>query len=135
MVFSPLGFHVHQGHHCFTVPFSRLEFILSVPQGAEYSGQLIITLFSRGNCTVDLDNCNVIQDTIVQQYGDDFVTQLTSIATWNKPGNGAFIHSCYTHCDSVIAVSYLVDMCRTKRGFLISFAVELVGAYHYKWNI
>jgi len=56
-----------------------------------------------GNCTVDLDNCNVIQDTIVQQYGDDFVTQLTSIATWNKPGNGAFIHSCYTHCDSVIA--------------------------------
>lgn len=37
----------------------------------------------------------------MNQYETDFETKMSTLGpTYTKPGNGAFIHSCHTHCEA-----------------------------------
>ena len=52
--------------------------------------------------------CNDTQIAAINGFGADYVTALKSAggsggntATYSKPGNGAFIHSCHTHCEGI----------------------------------
>jgi len=47
------------------------------------------------------ENCNNAQMAVMNQYIKDFEATMKSKATYNKAGNGAFIHSCHTHCEAL----------------------------------
>lgn len=62
-----------------------------------------------GNCTAvsgwseclqNLNFCSPDQVYYVNGYIFSFTTTMTSIPTYSKAGNGAFIHSCVTHCEA-----------------------------------
>ena len=51
-------------------------------------------------CAHDPESCDVEQIERMNSYMDDFETALMTAKTLSKPGNGAFIHSCHTHCEA-----------------------------------
>ena len=53
-------------------------------------------------CSQNPENCNSTQMVVMNQYITDFETIIAneSAASYNKAGNGAFIHSCHTHCEA-----------------------------------
>ena len=42
----------------------------------------------------------------MNDYIDDFEAILSHKAAYTKPGNGAFIHSCHTHCEAQSDAEY-----------------------------
>eukprot|EP01059_Diplonema_ambulator_P021160 TRINITY_DN351_c0_g1_i1.p1 TRINITY_DN351_c0_g1~~TRINITY_DN351_c0_g1_i1.p1 ORF type:complete len:447 (+),score=151.38 TRINITY_DN351_c0_g1_i1:198-1343(+) len=52
------------------------------------------------NCVNNPDNCNATQMVVMNKYIDYFNTAMQSAGTYSKNGNGAFIHSCHTHCEA-----------------------------------
>lgn len=53
------------------------------------------------SCAKDPERCDPKQMTTMNQYISDFdATISTSGSTYGKAGNGAFIHSCHTHCEA-----------------------------------
>eukprot|EP01059_Diplonema_ambulator_P007236 TRINITY_DN16728_c0_g1_i1.p1 TRINITY_DN16728_c0_g1~~TRINITY_DN16728_c0_g1_i1.p1 ORF type:complete len:443 (+),score=93.28 TRINITY_DN16728_c0_g1_i1:145-1329(+) len=46
------------------------------------------------------DDCNATQITVMNQYMTDFSSILESTSIFSTNGNGAFIHSCHTHCEA-----------------------------------
>lgn len=53
-----------------------------------------------GECAKNVDDCTTAQMPVVNAYIADFSTIMNSTATYSKAGNGAFIHSCLTHCEA-----------------------------------
>jgi hypothetical protein len=53
-----------------------------------------------GSCANNPETCNADQMTVMNQYIIDFQTTIASTDTYSKIGNGAFIHSCHTHCEA-----------------------------------
>ena len=52
-------------------------------------------------CSGNPESCNATQMETMNKYIDDFEETIkTAGATYNRPGNGAFIHSCHTHCEA-----------------------------------
>lgn len=54
------------------------------------------------SCSRNPESCNQKEMKVMNQYIADFETKMNvnGAATYNKPGNGAFIHSCHTHCEA-----------------------------------
>jgi len=52
------------------------------------------------NCALDPEMCNGHQITAMNQYIEDFKQDMQGKSTFMKNGNGAFIHSCHTHCEA-----------------------------------
>eukprot|EP00039_Didymoeca_costata_P021555 m.2485 g.2485 ORF g.2485 m.2485 type:complete len:427 (+) comp2528_c0_seq2:42-1322(+) len=52
-------------------------------------------------CSNQPENCTASQMTTMNGYLHDFVNTVKSIPTFAKPGNGAFLHSCHTHCEAL----------------------------------
>ncbi|CAE8642466.1 unnamed protein product [Polarella glacialis] len=52
------------------------------------------------NCSRDVEACSEAQVPTLNAYIQDFNSTLQSTATYHKTGNGAFIHSCETHCEA-----------------------------------
>jgi hypothetical protein len=42
----------------------------------------------------------------MNQYMDDYVSALNATTTFHTAGNGAFIHSCYDHCDGELVEKF-----------------------------
>ena len=51
-------------------------------------------------CAGSPEACNSTQIIAMNQYISDFMAAMTQTTTYKKPGNGAFIHSCHTHCEA-----------------------------------
>eukprot|EP01060_Flectonema_neradi_P023432 TRINITY_DN3168_c1_g1_i1.p1 TRINITY_DN3168_c1_g1~~TRINITY_DN3168_c1_g1_i1.p1 ORF type:complete len:419 (+),score=77.28 TRINITY_DN3168_c1_g1_i1:53-1309(+) len=51
-------------------------------------------------CSKNYNTCNNTQTMQLNDYLDDFNKILTTIPTYSKNGNGAFIHSCQTHVEA-----------------------------------
>lgn len=51
-------------------------------------------------CAGDPEKCSAVQTTVMDQYIMDFDAIMASTPTYTKAGNGAFIHSCHTHCEA-----------------------------------
>ena len=51
-------------------------------------------------CAGDPEDCSANQTVIMNTYITDFSSIISSAPTYSKPGNGAFIHSCHTHCEA-----------------------------------
>jgi STAM-binding protein len=54
-------------------------------------------------CSHNPENCTQPQIKVMNQYIADFQTKMATDApgtTHAKPGNGAFVHSCHTHCEA-----------------------------------
>jgi hypothetical protein len=53
-------------------------------------------------CARNPESCTQSQIKEMNQYIADFETKMNTngAATYTKPGNGAFIHSCHTHCEA-----------------------------------
>merc|ERR1712032_1666295 len=52
-------------------------------------------------CAEDIEKCDAAQMTSLNGYIKDFLSVLQDKATYKKDGNGAFIHSCYTHMEAL----------------------------------
>ena len=50
-------------------------------------------------CALSLPNCSTAQLRSVRGFAHEFVDTLAATKTLAKPGNGAFIHTCHTHCE------------------------------------
>ena len=48
----------------------------------------------------DPNSCTDEQNTAQNKYIADFESIIQATKTYNAPGNGAFIHSCHTHCEA-----------------------------------
>merc|ERR1712125_123333 len=53
------------------------------------------------DCSNDPEKCEGDKLTAMNQYIQDFETIIRSKRTYSKVGNGAFIHSCHTHCEAL----------------------------------
>jgi len=52
-------------------------------------------------CSKDPESCTADQIVKMAQYETDFQTKMATLGpTLSKAGNGAFIHSCHTHCEA-----------------------------------
>lgn len=51
-------------------------------------------------CTEQPSTCDSNQIGVMNQYITDFDAVMEKGATYTKAGNGAFIHSCHTHCEA-----------------------------------
>ena len=51
-------------------------------------------------CAKDPEACNTKEIVEMNTYLSDFNTIMNSTTTYQKQGNGAFIHSCHTHCEA-----------------------------------
>jgi STAM-binding protein len=53
-------------------------------------------------CAGNPESCNQTQIKVMNQYITDFDSIMSSDAkaTYTKAGNGAFVHSCHTHCEA-----------------------------------
>lgn len=50
-------------------------------------------------CILDVEKCDASQTQVMNQYIDDFMQDIRGASqAWGKVGNGAFVHSCHTHC-------------------------------------
>ena len=52
------------------------------------------------SCAKEPENCTSHQMTTMNEYIVDFTTIMNSTETYTRVGNGAFIHSCHTHCEA-----------------------------------
>lgn len=52
-------------------------------------------------CSDNPEKCTQGQMVVMNRYINDFQSIMESKATYNKLGNGAFIHSCHTHCEAL----------------------------------
>jgi len=52
------------------------------------------------NCTWNPEECNTSQIDVLNTWIADFESVITVSDTYGKAGNGAFIHSCHTHCEA-----------------------------------
>eukprot|EP01059_Diplonema_ambulator_P001593 TRINITY_DN11361_c0_g1_i1.p1 TRINITY_DN11361_c0_g1~~TRINITY_DN11361_c0_g1_i1.p1 ORF type:complete len:430 (+),score=71.67 TRINITY_DN11361_c0_g1_i1:50-1291(+) len=55
---------------------------------------------SWSKCVNNPDNCNDTEIVTMNQYITDFTATLGSNPAYSRAGNGAFIHSCHTHCEA-----------------------------------
>jgi len=53
-----------------------------------------------GACSRDPESCDSSQIAVMNKYQSDFNSIMGQKVTYSKPGNGAFIHSCHTHCEA-----------------------------------
>lgn len=53
------------------------------------------------DCGRDLDNCTADQTKVMNSFQEDYVATLTGLSAFHAAGNGAFIHSCHTHCNGI----------------------------------
>lgn len=62
-------------------------------------------------CSKNPEQCTSDQITKANQYITDFQTVMSSSVVHNKAGNGAFVHSCHTHCEAQTAAwnTFAVD--------------------------
>merc|ERR1712118_387675 len=51
-------------------------------------------------CSGNPEKCDADQMAAMNQYITDFDGIMQGKATYTKAGNGAFIHSCHTHCEA-----------------------------------
>ena len=51
-------------------------------------------------CSSNPENCNTKQMITMNQYMKDFQSIISDTETYVRNGNGAFIHSCHTHCEA-----------------------------------
>merc|ERR1711871_870362 len=51
------------------------------------------------DCATDPEKCTADQMVQCNRYISDFQNDMQGAATFRKQGNGAFIHSCHTHCE------------------------------------
>jgi len=51
-------------------------------------------------CAGNPESCTASQMTTMNKYIADFQSIMTSTKTYKAAGNGAFIHSCHTHCEA-----------------------------------
>eukprot|EP00663_Eupelagonemidae_sp_cell21sb_P000231 gene231-1376_t len=51
-------------------------------------------------CGHNPENCTAVQIGVMNKYIADFTTTLQNASTYRAAGNGAFIHSCHTHCEA-----------------------------------
>ena len=51
-------------------------------------------------CAADPEKCNASGIETMNGYMQDFASIMKGKATYFRPGNGAFIHSCHTHCEA-----------------------------------
>ena len=58
-------------------------------------------LSSWAACAKDVEQCNSEQVKALNQYMVDFTTTVQGEAPFRQRGNGAFIVSCYTHCEAL----------------------------------
>ena len=70
-----------------------------VPQNSTSNGQCG-TATGWGDCSKDPEKCSGTQIGAMNQYEKDFMSKMSGKATYTKAGNGAFIHSCHTHCEA-----------------------------------
>jgi len=54
------------------------------------------------SCAKDPETCDSGQMSAMNQYLSDFQSTLQNKVAYDKTGNGAFIHSCHTHCESLL---------------------------------
>ena len=52
------------------------------------------------SCAADPEQCSPAQIGSMNKYISDFEGVMASAATYAKAGNGAFVHSCSTHCEA-----------------------------------
>jgi len=50
-------------------------------------------------CLNNISSCTVQDFTSINQYHSKFISDISQTVAWGKPGNGAFIDSCYSHCE------------------------------------
>lgn len=51
-------------------------------------------------CAGNPESCSATQMVTMNKYIADFQSIMTSTDTYKKAGNGAFVHSCHTHCEA-----------------------------------
>jgi len=51
-------------------------------------------------CSADPEKCTNDQTHVMNNYMKSFMSKMQGYATHGKTGNGAFIHSCHTHCEA-----------------------------------
>jgi len=51
-------------------------------------------------CSADPEKCTNDQTHTMNTYMQSFMQRMQQYATYNKTGNGSFIHSCHTHCEA-----------------------------------
>jgi hypothetical protein len=51
-------------------------------------------------CARDPEQCSGSQIEAMNEYISDFDAIMGAASAYSKPGNGAFIHSCHTHCEA-----------------------------------
>ena len=60
----------------------------------------VVAAAGYNKCAADPEKCDSAQMGVMNTYISDFETILNSSDTYSKDGNGAFIHSCHTHCEA-----------------------------------
>jgi hypothetical protein len=45
------------------------------------------------------DKCTADQFTPLNEFADDMVWLYKNTTTWNKAGNGGYLHTCFGHCE------------------------------------
>lgn len=53
-----------------------------------------------GPCQSNLEKCTAAEMTTMNDYITDFNQIMQGAGTYGKDGNGAFVHSCHTHCEA-----------------------------------
>lgn len=51
-------------------------------------------------CSASLEACTGAEVSALNHWVDDFQHAFKNTTTFSKPGNGAFLHSCHTHCEA-----------------------------------
>ena len=51
-------------------------------------------------CSGNPESCNATQMKVMNTYITDFMGAIKATKTYSKTGNGAFLHSCHTHCEA-----------------------------------
>jgi len=64
--------------------------------------------------------CDAHMFSILDDYEQAFMKVLTSSASYNKPGNGAFVYSCYTHCADSQNLMYAITIANTTEQAAVS---------------
>eukprot|EP00747_Dinoflagellata_sp_TGD_P219245 gnl/TRDRNA2_/TRDRNA2_91395_c0_seq1.p1 gnl/TRDRNA2_/TRDRNA2_91395_c0~~gnl/TRDRNA2_/TRDRNA2_91395_c0_seq1.p1 ORF type:complete len:456 (+),score=34.85 gnl/TRDRNA2_/TRDRNA2_91395_c0_seq1:61-1428(+) len=52
-------------------------------------------------CATNPEKCDAAQMATMNRYLSDFQTVMRGKGTYRKHGNGAFVHSCHTHCEAL----------------------------------
>ena len=79
------------------------EFVPNFPnQSGTQNGACVAAPGWRGcaDYSASPEKCNATQIGAYNRYIEDFDAIISHKGTYTKPGNGAFIHSCHTHCEA-----------------------------------